>query len=142
MLKELEKAGHLEDTLIVYTSDNGPSFPSGRTNFYDPGMAVPLLISSPLHKKRWHQVTNLMTSHLDLVPTFLDWYGISQISDNNEVNPYTGKSLLPVLDSEPKEQDFPVFGSHNFHEVTMNYPMRTVRTKRYKLIHNLNYQST
>ena len=32
-----------------------------------------------------------------------------------------------------------VFGSHNFHEITMSYPMRYVRSKRYKLIHNLNY---
>ena len=34
-----------------------------------------------------------------------------------------------------------VFGSHNFHEVTMSYPMRYVRSKRYKLIHNINYQA-
>ena len=32
-----------------------------------------------------------------------------------------------------------VFGSHNFHEITMSYPMRFVRSERYKLIHNLNY---
>ena len=32
-----------------------------------------------------------------------------------------------------------VFGSHNFHEITMAYPMRYARTWRYKLIHNLNY---
>ena len=35
-----------------------------------------------------------------------------------------------------------VFGSHNLHEVTMYYPMRYVRTRRHKLIHNLNYKST
>lgn len=104
-------------------------------------MAVPMLISSPLHKERWHQVTNVMTSQLDLVPTFLDWFGISQNHDTNELSSLTGKSLLPLLESEPSETDFPVFGSHNLHEVTMNYPMRVIRTKRYKLIHNLNYKS-
>jgi len=141
VLKELEQAGELNDTLIVFTSDNGPPFASGRTNFYDPGMAVPMLMSSP-NNKRWHQVTNQMTSHLDLVPTFLDWYGISQLSsESNEVTPLTGKSLLPLLDAEPADNDGAVFGSHNFHEVTMSYPMRTIRTKRYKLIHNLNYRS-
>lgn len=140
VIKELEASGHLDDTLIIYTSDNGPSFPSGRTNFYDPGMAVPMLISSPLHKARWHQVTNSLTSHLDLLPTFLDWFGISQSNDSNDLMSLTGKSLLPLLVEEPKT-DSPVFGSHNFHEITMNYPMRTVRTKRYKLIHNINYKS-
>ena len=142
MIKELEAAGRLDDTLIVYTSDNGPPFPSGRTNFYDPGMAVPMLVSSPHNKERWHQVTNAMTSHLDLVPTFLDWFAISQFqNDSNDVNALTGRSLLPILAKEPNETDFPVFGSHNFHEVTMSYPMRVIRTKRYKLIHNLNYNS-
>jgi N-sulfoglucosamine sulfohydrolase len=34
-----------------------------------------------------------------------------------------------------------VFASHVLHEVTMYYPMRMIRTHRYKLIHNLNYQS-
>lgn len=32
-----------------------------------------------------------------------------------------------------------MYGSHNLHEVTMYYPMRFVRTRRYKLIHNINY---
>ena len=31
-----------------------------------------------------------------------------------------------------------VYGSHSLHEVTMYYPMRTLRNKCYKLIHNLN----
>lgn len=101
-----------------------------------------MLISSPLHKTRWHQVTQTMTSQLDLVPTFLDWLGLSQQNfDSNDINPLTGRSLLPILDKEPKDTDYSVFGSHNFHEITMNYPMRTVRTKRYKLIHNLNFKS-
>lgn len=141
VVKELELAGKLDNTLIVYTSDNGPPFPSGRTNFYDPGMSVPMLVSSPTHKARWHQVSNLMTSQLDLVPTFLDWFGISQSFDDNKLSTLSGKSLLPSLDKEPAETDVPVFGSHNFHEVTMSYPMRTIRTKRYKLIHNLNFKS-
>lgn len=32
-----------------------------------------------------------------------------------------------------------MFASQTHHEVTMYYPMRAVRTRRYKLIHNLNY---
>lgn len=105
------------------------------------GMAVPMLVSSPIHKSRWHQVTNAMTSQLDLVPTFLDWFGISQNFDSNNLSALTGRSLLPILEKEPDDTDYPVFGSHNFHEITMNYPMRAVRTKRYKLIHNLNFKS-
>ena len=35
----------------------------------------------------------------------------------------------------------PIFGSHNLHELTMFYPMRSIRTDRFKLIRNLNYYS-
>ena len=48
-----------------------------------------------------------------------------------------GKSVLPILDdAAPKGWDA-VYGSHQFHEITMYYPMRMVRTKQHKLIHNL-----
>jgi len=56
VLKELESAGVLSDTLVVYTSDNGVPFPAGRTNLYDPGMAVPMLVSSPDPNHRRNEV--------------------------------------------------------------------------------------
>ena len=56
LLAELERAGHADDTLVVYTSDNGIPFPYGRTNLYDPGMREPFLMSSPKHRERWGEV--------------------------------------------------------------------------------------
>ena len=127
----------------------------GRTNFYDPGIAIPMFISSPLHPKRKNQVTNAMTSHLDLLPTFLDWFNISypikhnkhdvernSVHRHKDISKLMGKSLLPLLDTEPTYNNEAIFASHNFHEVTMSYPMRAIRTNRHKLIHNLNYKSS
>lgn len=56
LINELENAGHLNDTLIIYTSDNGPPFLNGRTNLYDYGIREPLLISNPLNSKLWRKV--------------------------------------------------------------------------------------
>jgi N-sulfoglucosamine sulfohydrolase len=56
MLKELEASGHLDDTLIIFTSDNGIPFPLGRTNLGEPGTREPFLVSSPDHKQSWGQV--------------------------------------------------------------------------------------
>ncbi|XP_043505963.1 N-sulphoglucosamine sulphohydrolase [Polistes fuscatus] len=144
ILKELEDAGYKDNTLVIYTSDNGIPFPNGRTNLYDSGIAEPMMISSPIHKDRRNQVTYAMTSLLDIVPTLLDWYNISyenEALDKNEVNlpNLTGRSLLSLLIKEPQEERS-IFASQTHHEVTMYYPMRVVRTKRYKLIHNLNYK--
>nr|XP_003464840.2 N-sulphoglucosamine sulphohydrolase isoform X2 [Cavia porcellus] len=57
VLQELRGAGVLNDTLVIFTSDNGIPFPSGRTNLYWPGTAEPLLVSSPKHPKRWGQIS-------------------------------------------------------------------------------------
>ncbi|GJQ82220.1 hypothetical protein Trydic_g19423 [Trypoxylus dichotomus] len=152
ILQELENSGHLNDTLVIYTSDNGPPFPNGRTNFYDSGIREPMFVSSPYHTKRRNQVTYSMTSLLDVVPTILDWFNIEDERvtavndvDSNEIlekSPLTGKSLLPLLVNEPTNYSTEaIFASHNMHEVTMYYPMRAIRTRRYKLIHNLNYKS-
>ncbi|XP_054564837.1 N-sulphoglucosamine sulphohydrolase isoform X3 [Eptesicus fuscus] len=57
VLQELQAAGVLNDTLVIFTSDNGIPFPSGRTNLYWPGAAEPLLVSSPEHPRRWGQTS-------------------------------------------------------------------------------------
>ncbi|XP_050302215.1 N-sulphoglucosamine sulphohydrolase [Anthonomus grandis grandis] len=149
VLKELRDSGHLDNTLVIFSSDNGIPFPNGRTNFYDSGIAEPMFISSPYHRERRNQVTNSLASHLDITPTILDWFDISpndsKIWETNEIKEkryFTGKTLLPLLIEEPTDKtNEAIFASHNLHEVTMYYPMRMIRTQRYKLIHNINYFS-
>ncbi|XP_063618276.1 N-sulphoglucosamine sulphohydrolase [Cydia splendana] len=141
ILKELAAAGHGDDTLIIYTSDNGIPFPSGRTNFYDPGLREPLLVASPLAARK-NEASYALVSLLDIMPTVLDWFGVQL--EHEECNDIwqddTPKSLLPILKKEPPPSDLDaVFASQTHHEITMYYPMRAVRTRRYKLIHNLNY---
>lgn len=168
VLAELESFGHREDTIVMYTSDNGIPFPSGRTNFYDPGVVEPLLISSPEHSSTWGSTTPALASLLDLTPTVLDWFQISypnyHIMKKNEPAILTGKSLLKYLNAanttdawqqnhvniftksilreaeEEEEEDLAVYASHDLHEITMYYPMRSIRTSRYKLIRNLGYK--
>ena len=37
IIKQLTEYGVINDTLVIYSSDNGIPFPSGRTNLYDSG---------------------------------------------------------------------------------------------------------
>ena len=60
ILNELSAAGVINDTLVIFSSDNGVSFPRGRTNLYDPGMIEPTFVSSPKHTQRHGQVMNLV----------------------------------------------------------------------------------
>ncbi len=40
ILEEAKKAGHLDNSMVIFTSDNGPAFPDGRTNLYEAGTKV------------------------------------------------------------------------------------------------------
>jgi len=141
ILSELEKAGVSNDTLVIFTSDNGIPFPCGKTNMYAPGMSVPLLISSPSVQR--NQNTSKLVSLLDLFPTILDWFDIEfkNYVLNGKVVKLTGSSLLPLINGTMNQYqgDDVAYGSHSFHEITMYYPMRVVRTDQYKLIRNLNH---
>ena len=136
MLQALKDYGFDKNTLVILTADNGIAFPGAKTNLYEPGMGEPMFISSPLHKDRWGEQTAALASTTDIVPTILDWFGMSTPST------LTGHSLLPVLESEPDAGYDTVFSSHDFHEITGYYPMRVMRTNQYKLIQNLNYQGS
>ncbi|KAK7478227.1 hypothetical protein BaRGS_00030485 [Batillaria attramentaria] len=138
-MKELEAAGYLDDTLVMYTSDNGIPYPNAKTNLYEPGMGEPMMISNPMNKQHWGKYTDALASTMDFTPTILDWFGIS--AKKLKVT-LTGKSLLPVTADPTNVTNYQrAFSSHNFHEVTMNYPMRVVRTPQYRLLHNLNHKS-
>lgn len=110
-------------------------------------MAVPLFIKSPYDLTRRGELTDVQASLLDIVPTVLDWFDIDypkyHILKPSQPTSLGGKSLLPFLRGDDKAESDAFFGSHAMHEVTMNYPMRSViQGERYKLIHNLNAPGT
>lgn len=67
IMKELGEAGVLDDTVIIFSSDNGIPFPSGRTNLYDSGIKEPFLISHPTERTTWGQVRTLHHSLLEFL---------------------------------------------------------------------------
>lgn len=83
-----------------------------------------------------------LTSLLDITPTVLDWFGIPYPNYTIIKKPVelTGRSLLPSQGGRNSTPPTAVFASHNIHEITMYYPMRVIRTHRFKLIQNLNYK--
>ncbi len=129
MLDTLRKSGQADNTLVIFLSDNGIPFPGAKTTQYDPGLRLPLLISSPAQKRRG-LVNQAMVHWVDIMPTILDWAGV-------KAPPLHGRSILPILEAEKPTGWDVVYGSHVFHEVTNYYPMRTIRTRTHKYILNL-----
>ena len=144
----LKRTGTYENTLIVYLSDNGAAFPGSKTNVYEPGIRLPLVIRKPGAQRRG-VVTDAMVSWVDLVPTLLEFAGVKMPEGaidpepvspgkfRNETPPIHGRSFLEALDEERSTGWDEVYASHTFHEITMYYPMRVVRTRTHKLIWNI-----
>ncbi len=135
LVEVLKKTGHYDETLFIYTSDHGMAFPGAKTNLYDPGMQVPLIVRRPSAEKRG-LTTDAMVTHADLVPTILDFAGAKGPQDYE----LHSRSYLDVLDEPHPDGWDEAYASHTFHEATMYYPMRVVRTRRYKLIWNIAHE--
>ncbi|MFC5412793.1 sulfatase [Larkinella bovis] len=127
----LKETGQYDHTVIVYLSDNGAPFPGSKTTLYEPGMRLPLIVKLPKPQKPGF-VQDAMVSWVDLMPTLLDFAGALPDTVYRQ-----GRSFKAILEQENVTGWDEVYGSHSLHEVTMYYPMRVLRERRYKLIFNL-----
>jgi arylsulfatase A-like enzyme len=126
-----------ENTLIVFTADNGMSmghhgiwgkgngtYPA---NMYDTAVKVPTLMSRPGHIPQGEVERNLL-SHYDLMPTILDYVGLDILSPETETA-LPGSSFAPLLRGQPFDDSLSVVVLDEYG------PTRMIRTKSLKYIH-------
>ncbi len=95
----LEAAGLAENTIIVYSADNGYYLGDrgfqGKWSHYEESLRVPLVIYDPrLPKGQRGRVVDQMALNVDLPATILDWAGVKPPDS------YEGRSLAPVMRNE------------------------------------------
>jgi arylsulfatase A-like enzyme len=138
-LAALEKAGELENTIVVITGDHGMPFPRGKSNLYDLGTHVPLAIRWPGKVKPGRTVEDFV-SLTDLAPTFLEAAGLKP------PEAMTGRSLMNVLTSDKSgridpRRDHVLYGKER-HVPSQEkgnvsgYPCRAIRTHDFLYIRN------
>lgn len=84
VVTQLENAGVLDDTYIIFTSDNGyhlgqHRLPPGKECGFEEDIRVPLYIRGPRVAKG--RTENAVTTHIDLAPTFFKIAGIELRDD-------------------------------------------------------------
>ncbi len=137
ILQSLKAAGKADNTLVIFTSDHGSSEPGAMANHYEPGVRIPFIVRNPkLKQESAGVVSDSLVSLLDVTPTILDW-----TNTKGPKYPLHGRSVLPTVGKTNTPGWDETFLSHVFHEVTMYYPMRTIRTRDFKLIWNLEWRS-
>jgi len=127
MLTMLEKLGLTDQTLVVFTSDNGFMWrehwwPS-KLAAYEESLRVPLVLRMPVMEPLPRTVAG-MALNIDLAPTFVELAGLP-IPDSVD-----GASLLRLLAGEPWRTDF-LFENWGGPIIQ---PNAGVRTDRWKLI--------
>lgn len=132
LLEHLDVAGVMDDTVILYLSDNGAAFPMAKTTLYEPGMRLPLVVRDPRRSSTAGSAAPALVTWADLAPTVLDLAGAPELAQH-----MFGESFVPLLDDPGAPGRGHVFAAHSFHQVTNYYPMRVVRAKRWKFIYNV-----
>ena len=139
MLNYLEEIGELDNTIIVYTSDQG--FFLGEHGWFDKRFMyeecqrTPLLVRYPKAVPAGSRSAAL-AMNIDLAPTFVEMAGVDVPEDMQ------GRSLVPVLTSGGQAPDdcrtgvyYHYYEYPSWHSVKRHYG---IRTADYKLIHFYN----
>ncbi len=119
-----------KNTITIMTSDHGGQWPFGKWNLYDDGIRTPLIIKWP-KKILANSISDAMVSWVDIFPTILD---LTRSKSQENID---GKSFLKVLMGKSENFRDEIFTTHSGDGVFNIYPIRSVRTKRYKYIRNL-----
>lgn len=139
LLDYLEKTGELDNTIIVYTSDQG--FFLGEHGWFDKRFMyeecqrMPLMVRYPKAIKP-KSVSNAICMNVDFAPTFLDFAGIPVPAD------IQGHSLKPVLQAEGKAPaNWRKAAYYHYYEYPAEHSVKRhygIRTADFKLIHFYN----
>ncbi|MBD2844391.1 sulfatase-like hydrolase/transferase [Paenibacillus sp. IB182496] len=131
LLAALKRAGIYDDTMLLFMSDHGELL--GQHNMYqkmemyEPAVKVPMLIKAPSCPPR---TVDELVSHLDIVPTILDWLGRPEMLPEEEAD---GISLLPVLRGEAPLPERSMFSQYSGNQ-RIGDIRRAVITKQFKYI--------
>ncbi|MDX1427509.1 MAG: sulfatase [Salegentibacter mishustinae] len=135
ILDYLEESGLAENTLIVYTTDQG--FYLGEKGFFDKrfmyeeSLAMPMLMQYPGVIEAGSEI-DALTQNLDFAPTFLD-FANAEIPEEMQ-----GRSLRSLMNNSISDEDFRnaiyyhYYDFPAFHMVKRHYG---IRTDRFKLMH-------
>lgn len=110
LVEELDKLGLSENTLVVFTSDNGgirevscqDPLRAGKGSYYEGGIRVPLLFRWPGTIQK-EEVKEVPVTNMDFFPTFLEIAGMPPQEDLD------GQSIWPLLSAQGSMEERPLF---------------------------------
>ena len=133
LLRVLEKHGLGDDTIVIFTSEQGNSLPFAKWTCYDSGLQNALVAKWPGRIKAG-SVSDAMIEYVDVVPTFVEAAG------GKSAPALEGKSYLGVLLGKTNKHKEYVYGLQTTRGIingSDHFGIRQVRSREFKYIVNL-----
>ena len=135
----IREAGLIDETIFIFTSEQGAQFPGAKWTCYEEGLRVGLVV-------RWPKVvaagsrSDALVHYIDVVPTLVEAVGGDTIAGLD------GRSFLGVLQGTRNTHREVTYGVHTqkgaIGSPQNGYPVRSIRSGRFKYIMNLNHDVT
>jgi arylsulfatase A-like enzyme len=140
VLDAVESKGMKDNTLFIYTTDQGANWPFAKWCVYDQGLRVPFIARWP-GTTTGGVTTDAMINLVDILPTCID------VAEGSTPKDIDGRSILSVLKGKQKSHRNVLFGTHTGNEnggpgVANHCPARTIRTATHRYILNLSPETT
>ncbi|MCF6174645.1 MAG: sulfatase [Victivallaceae bacterium] len=141
LITAIERKGELDNTIIVFTSDNGGestaegsptcNYPlsEGKGWMYEGGIREPLIIKWPEVIKPG-SVSHFPVTSCDFYPTLLDAVGIDLMPEQHQ----DGKSILPLLKGQERIDRDAIYWHYPHYGNQGGTPGCSIRMDNYKLI--------
>jgi len=144
VLDALEKNGIADDTIVIFTSDNGGNMydvadgttptdnrplRSGKGNNYEGGVRIPLIVRWPGQTESG-STNHSVISTVDHYPSLLEMTGQKLRPDDHK----DGVSYVPALKNKPHDRGPMICDFSHFVPATMNIPNTWIRSGDWKLL--------
>ncbi|MAI71770.1 MAG: heparan N-sulfatase [Rhodopirellula sp.] len=136
LLNALNGSGQANNTLVLFSSEQGSQFPGNKWTNWDTGVHTALIA-------RWPGVvpvgarTDAMVQFADVLPTLLDVAG----STEKHADAFDGRSFFNVLKGKATQHRKYVYGVHNNVPEGPPYPVRTISDGTYRYVRNLRHEN-
>lgn len=131
LLDQLEKTGKADQTLVLFTSEQGSQFPGCKWTAWDNGLHTGLIARWP-GKVDAGRRTDAIVQYADVAPTLVDLAGGDPSSFA-----FDGSSFVDTLNDPGKTHRKYAYGIHNNVPEGPAYPIRTISNGEYRYIRNL-----
>jgi N-sulfoglucosamine sulfohydrolase len=130
VLSALKESGMEGNTIVIFLSDHGASFPFSKSQCYFNSNRTPLIVRWPSKVKPGSVDSVHFVSGIDLMPTVLDALGLPTVADLD------GKSFLPLLSQQQQGGRNEVFITYYQIFGNTRFPMRSIHDNHYGYIYN------